>query len=45
LTAIDLFLNPDQIVKAKTELEEKRGKNFKYTPLLGDRKPALDYRK
>ena len=45
LTAIDLFLNPDQIVKAKTELEEKRGKDFKYTPLLGDRKPALDYRK
>lgn len=45
LTAIDLFLNPDQIVKAKIELEEKRGKDFKYTPLLGDRKPALDYRK
>lgn len=45
LTAIDLFLNPDQIIKAKTELEEKRGKDFKYIPLLGDRKPALDYRK
>ena len=45
LTAIDLFLNPDQIAKAKTELEEKRGKDFKYIPLLGDRKPALDYRK
>jgi aminobenzoyl-glutamate utilization protein B len=45
LTAIDLFLNPDQIAKAKTELEEKRGKDFKYIPLLGNRKPALDYRK
>jgi aminobenzoyl-glutamate utilization protein B len=45
LTAIDLFLHPDQIVKAKAELEEKRGKDFKYIPLLGDRKPALDYRK
>jgi len=45
LTAIDLFLNPVQIAKAKTELEEKRGKDFKYIPLLGDRKPALDYRK
>jgi aminobenzoyl-glutamate utilization protein B len=45
LTAIDLFLQPDQIAKAKAELEEKRGKDFKYTPLLGDRKPALDYRK
>lgn len=45
LTAIDLFLNPTQILKAKAELEEKRGKDFKYIPLLGDRKPALDYRK
>ena len=45
LTAIDLFLNPNEIVKAKAELVEKRGKDFKYTPLLGDRKPALDYRK
>ena len=45
LTAIELFLNPAQIIKAKAELEEKRGKDFKYIPLLGDRKPALDYRK
>jgi aminobenzoyl-glutamate utilization protein B len=45
LTTIDLFLNPTQILKAKAELEEKRGKDFKYIPLLGDRKPALDYRK
>ena len=45
LTAIELFLNPAQIIKAKAELEEKGGKDFKYIPLLGDRKPALDYRK
>ncbi len=45
LTAIELFLNPDQIVKAKTELNEKRGIDFQYVPLLGNRKPALDYRK
>lgn len=45
LTAIELFLNPAQIIKAKAELEEKRGQDFKYIPLLGDRKPALDYRK
>jgi aminobenzoyl-glutamate utilization protein B len=45
LTAIDLFINPTKILKAKAELEEKRGKDFKYIPLLGDRKPALDYRK
>ncbi|WP_420601031.1 amidohydrolase [Flagellimonas sp.] len=45
LTAIDLFENPNTIEKAKAELEERRGKDFKYIPLLGDRPPALDYRK
>ncbi|MCM4168853.1 p-aminobenzoyl-glutamate hydrolase subunit B [Arenibacter antarcticus] len=45
LTAIDLFKNKDLIEKAKLEFLEKRGPNFKYTPLLGDRSPALDYRK
>ena len=45
LTAIDLFLNPSIILKAKEELNQKRGSDFKYTPLLGDRKPAFDYRK
>ncbi len=44
LTAIDVFSNPDIVVKAKKELEEKRGADFKYIPLLGDRRPALDYR-
>ncbi|WP_282165405.1 amidohydrolase [Cellulophaga baltica] len=44
LTAIDVFENPALIIEAKAELEEKRGKDFKYIPLLGDRKPALDYR-
>ena len=45
LTAIDLFLNPAIISKAKEELILKRGDDFKYIPLLGDRTPALDYRK
>lgn len=44
-TAIDLFSNQDLIKKAKIEFEEKRGKGFVYKPLLGDRPPALDYRK
>ena len=26
-------------------LNERVGKNFEYVPLLGDRKPPLDYRK
>ena len=43
-TAMDLFLNLDIIEKAKAEFEDVRGKDFKYTPLLGDRAPALDYR-
>ncbi|MFD2099214.1 amidohydrolase [Flagellimonas iocasae] len=45
LTAIDVFKNPDTVKKAKTELEERRGADFEYIPLLGNRPPALDYRK
>jgi aminobenzoyl-glutamate utilization protein B len=44
LTAIDLFNNEKLIAEAKKEFEEKRGADFKYIPLLGDRAPALDYR-
>lgn len=44
LTAIDLFKNKDLVAKAKAEFIEKRGADFKYVPLLGDRAPALDYR-
>jgi hypothetical protein len=29
----------------KKEFMKKRGENFKYEALIGDRKPALDYRK
>ncbi len=45
LTAIDLFKNKDLVAKAKQEFIERRGVDFIYTPLLGDRPPALDYRK
>ena len=45
LSAIKLFENPDIIREAWEELEERRGKDFAYYPLLGDRKPPLDYRK
>ena len=44
-TAIDLFLDNSLIEKAKEEMITKRGADFKYIPLLGDRPPALDYRK
>ncbi|MBT7950472.1 MAG: amidohydrolase [Gammaproteobacteria bacterium] len=45
LTAIDLFENAELVKKAKAELQKRRGKGFKYEPLLGDRAPPLDYRK
>ena len=43
-TAIDLMSDPDTLAKAKAEFEERRGPDFHYVPLLGDRQPALDYR-
>lgn len=44
LTAIELFQNKELVGKAKAEFLERRGADFKYVPLLGDRAPALDYR-
>lgn len=43
-TAMDLFVSPEVLKKAKEELDLRRGPNFKYESLLGDRKPALNYR-
>jgi aminobenzoyl-glutamate utilization protein B len=43
LTAIDLFTTPEIIVKAKEEFKKDVG-DYKYKALLGDRKPALNYR-
>jgi aminobenzoyl-glutamate utilization protein B len=42
-TAIDLFTNPELIKKAKEEFIKSIG-DYKYKALLGDRKPALNYR-
>ena len=44
LTALDLYKTPALIEKARAEWVQKRGADFKYEALLGDRKPALDYR-
>jgi len=44
LTALDLFENPEMLKAAKAELQAARGENYEYSPLLGDRQPALDYR-
>jgi aminobenzoyl-glutamate utilization protein B len=43
-TAIDLMKDPETLARAKAEFEERRGPDFRYIPLLGDRQPALDYR-
>jgi aminobenzoyl-glutamate utilization protein B len=42
-TAIDLFTNPELIKKAKEEYIKTKG-DYEYKALLGDRKPALNYR-
>ncbi|NCU03868.1 MAG: amidohydrolase [Chitinophagaceae bacterium] len=42
-TAIDLFLHPELIIKAKEEFKQQVG-NYQYKALLGDRNPALNYR-
>ena len=44
LTAMDLFSNQLLIDEAAKEFRSRLGTNFKYEPLLGDRKPALDHR-
>ena len=42
-TAIDLFTNPALIKKAKEEFIQTKA-DYQYKALLGDRKPALNYR-
>jgi len=43
VTAIDLFTTPALIDKAKEEFKQTKG-DYQYKALLGDRKPALNYR-
>lgn len=45
LTAAQLFQSPDTLAAAKAELVARRGPDFVYHALLGDKAPALDYRK
>ncbi len=45
LTATQLYQDPDLIARAKAEFEQRRGANFKYISVVGDRKPPLDYRR
>lgn len=45
LSAVHLYQNPAVIQDAWKDLNERRGPDFEYYPLLGDRDPPLDYRK
>ncbi len=41
----ELFTQPALIEKARAEFEKRRGPDYQYRPMLGDRAPALDYRR
>ena len=43
LTAFDLYTTPALIISAKEEFKKNKG-DYQYKALLGDRKPALNYR-
>jgi aminobenzoyl-glutamate utilization protein B len=45
MTAVDLLLDPASIAAARQEFEEKRGEDFHYSALVGERAPPLDYRR
>ena len=44
MSGLDIILDKSLIEKAWVEFEEKKGRNYIYAPLIGDRSPALDYR-
>jgi len=43
-TAVALYRDPKLVQEARREFDSRRGPNFQYRPLLGDRAPPLDYR-
>lgn len=45
LSMMDVYTNPTLIDNAWKEFRGRTGENFKYEALIGDRPPALDYRK
>ena len=44
-TGVSLCLDPGHVEAARAEFERRRGTDFVYAPLLGDRAPPLDYRR
>jgi aminobenzoyl-glutamate utilization protein B len=43
-TAFDLITQPALVEAARDEFLQRRGPDYEYVPLLGDRDPPLDYR-
>ncbi len=43
-SAVDLFTDGTKVAEIRREFAERRGDDFVYRPLLGDRDPPLDYR-
>lgn len=44
-TAYDLYTSPSLVQEIASEFEERRGEDFVFKPLIGDRNPPLNYRK
>jgi aminobenzoyl-glutamate utilization protein B len=44
LTTIEIIQDPELLARIKAEFEERRGADFSYQPMVGDREPPLDYR-
>jgi aminobenzoyl-glutamate utilization protein B len=42
---VELFTQPDLITAARAEFEQRRGADFRYVSVVGDRAPPLDYRR
>jgi aminobenzoyl-glutamate utilization protein B len=45
LTGAALFQDPATLEEARAEFEGRRGPDYRYVPLLGERAPPLDYRR
>lgn len=45
LSAYDLFTDPSKLAGVKEEFLRRRGSEFKFEPLMGERKPPFDYAK
>ena len=45
MTAVDVYTDPELLESAHDEFDHRRGADFIYQALVGDRDPPLDYRK